>query len=489
MLGFDEMDAVTGSDGMYYVPKLEVSYDRQLMLVSATCCGTEINLTGTTEVDRADYNDFHAFYPDMVLETDEHEFDWCFLKVIPATPISQATSTCAVGSANSLSNTDNDPVQPNSETGHKTESGWVANSVDHDSPSLDIVDQLFSFPSPICSDPENSANLNGSVASRVFALDDKSSPPTRSTSPNPCTPVSVSPPAMDRMVGQRRRQVKGKPTERSLGQNKSKTTYDMDNNEKARSKRISFNKQADAYPLLLDGKRLDKFLSLEYPSHIELDKWAPFAVCRDSGISYPNYYKLFRDVFGGCQVDKRFEQHIAAISRYYVIDMSDVDDYFTDEDLQGHTTNKKPTSLERNFMDFTLSYLFPDGKKLLGILISPIPYFVVRSNHRGSQVGRTGEPLAELAKRPLNMHRLFATAALHQVMRNSASADTRMVNTAKVQSAIAMIWRRVPPKLKALFILLQKESAALHSSIFPDYKYCPHRSNLKRSAEAMDDEE
>ncbi|ODQ73125.1 hypothetical protein LIPSTDRAFT_71473 [Lipomyces starkeyi NRRL Y-11557] len=74
-------------------------------------------------------------------------------------------------------------------------------------------------------------------------------------------------------------------------------------------------------------------------------------------------------------------------------------------------------------------------------------------------------------------------------MRNSASADTRMVNTAKVQSAIAMIWRRVPPELKSLFILMQKESAALHSSIFPDYKYCPHRSKRKRRDDAMDNEE
>ncbi|KAK9239940.1 hypothetical protein V1525DRAFT_396396 [Lipomyces kononenkoae] len=504
MLGFDERGAVTGSDDEYYVPKLEVSYDRQLMLVSATSCGS--GLTGTTDVDVVDYDEFHALYLELALEPDEHEFDWCFLNVIPATPISQATSIFASGSTNSSSTKEfrNGSRDQNSEREHiatgtvqpvETESGSVTNGVDHHSPASEI-DPRFSIPSPADSDPESPARLNGSVPPRASALDDKSLLLTPSASPHHRIPVSVPPapealqePAVDEMVGKRlQHDGKWMLTARALGQNKSKAMYDT-NNKKTRCKRISFNKQADAYPLLLDGDRLDDFLSLEYPSHIEVDKWAPLVVRQDSGPSYPNYCKLFGDVFRSSPLDKRCKEHIAAVSRYYVIDMSDVDDYFTDEDLQGRTTDHKPTSLDRSVMDFTLSYLFPDGKKRLDILVSPIPYFVVRSNNKGSHIGRTGQPLAEVPKRPLNVHRLFATAALHQVMRNSASADARMVNTAKVQSAIAMIWRRLPPKLKSLFMLLQQESAALHSSLFPDYKYCPHRNKPKRKAEAIDNEE
>ncbi|KAK9329812.1 hypothetical protein V1520DRAFT_342212 [Lipomyces starkeyi] len=513
MEGFDQNDTITVSDNMAARPKLEVSDDSSSLFVPATSSSSERNLTRTTAesfIDLVDYDDFLALYPERAMGHDE--FDWCFLSMVSAMPVSQAASSFAVVSDNSFSTeefqddqgdhhsvTDLIAVEPGQPM--ETESSLLRTGVDYASQRSEI-DPSIGVLSPADSDPEGPTSLNVNAhapPTRVSALDEEGLLLTPNASPNNHISASISPasqvlqeaPMVKGMVREYlQHSIRWTPIGFTVCRNKLPTTSNP--TSKGQSKNISFNKRADAYPLLLHGDRLSQFLSVEYPSQLDVDKWAHLVICHDSGPGYPSYCKLFGDVFGNSPLDFQFEKHIAALSRYYVVDMNDVDDYFTDEDLHGPTSpsDGKPISaLGRSFMDFTLAYLFPDGNKKLDILISPIPYLVVRSNCKGSSVGRTGQPLAELPKRPLNVHRLFATAALHQVMRNSASADTRMVNTAKVQSAIAMIWRRVPPELKSLFILMQKESAALHSSIFPDYKYCPHRSKRKRRDDAMDNEE
>ncbi|KAK9376806.1 uncharacterized protein V1513DRAFT_438191 [Lipomyces chichibuensis] len=510
---FDQNDTITVSDNMAALrPKIEVSDGSSSLFVLATSSSSERNLTRTTAesfVDLVDYDDFLALYPERDMGHDE--FDWCFMSMVSAMPVSQAMSSFAVGSDNSFSNKEfqhdqgvhhsaTDLIAVEQGQQMETESSLLRTGVDYTSQRSEI-DPSLGVLSPANSDPESQTSQNVNVhasPTRVSALDEERLLLTPNASPNHHISASISPASQ---VLQEAPMVKGivreylqhnirwTPIGFTVCRNKPPTT--ANSTSKGQSKNISFNKRADAHPLLLRGDRLSQFLSVEYPSQLDVDKWAHLVICHDSGPCYPSYCKLFGDVFGNCPLDFQFEKHIASLSRYYVVDMSDVDDYFTDEDLRGPTspTDGKPISaLSRSFMDFTLAYLFPDGNKKLDILISPIPYLVVRSNCKGPGVGRAGQPLGELPKRPLNVHRLFATAALHQVMRNSARADTRMVNTAKIQSAIAMIWHRVPPKLKSLFILMQKESAALHSSIFPDYKYCPNRSKRKRRDDAIDNE-
>ncbi|KAK9353671.1 hypothetical protein V1523DRAFT_410206 [Lipomyces doorenjongii] len=513
MEGFDQNDTITVSDNMAARPKLEVSDDSSSVFVTATSSSSERNLTRISAesfIDLVDYDDFLALYPERAMGHDD--FDWCFLGMVSAMPVSQTASSFALGSDNSFSTKEFQEDQGDQHSGTdliavdpgqqmETESSLLRAGVGYTCQRSEIDPSLCVL-SPADSEREGPPSLNvnaHALPTRVLALDEERLLLTPNPSPNHHISASISPasqalqeaPMVKGTVREYlQHSIRWTPIGFTVCRNKPPRTSNP--TSKGQSKNISFNKRADAYPLLLHGDRLSQFLSVEYPSQLDVDRWAHLVICHDSGPCYPSYCKLFGDVFGNSPLDLQFEKHIAALSRYYVVDMSHVDDYFTDEDLHApcSPTDGKPISaLGRSFMDFTLAYLFPDGNKRLNILISPIPYLVVRSNHKGSSVGRTGQPLAELPKRPLNVHRLFATAALHQVMRNSASADTRMVNTAKVQSAIAMIWRRVPPELKSLFILMQKESAALHSSIFPDYKYCPHRSKRKRRDDAMDNEE
>ncbi|KAK9245299.1 hypothetical protein V1506DRAFT_538562 [Lipomyces tetrasporus] len=490
----DRIEAITVFDYLTTRAKLELSDDGPMLLVSATSCVSEINSTGATAASFIDLPGCYE-YPTDFLETalEQDEFDWTFLSMVSATPVTQAEFDLADESNHVSRNDLNDSWEPAiiaMEAAVKRDPAAVASTGVDRAAQLTGICPRFSVLSPSPSDHEGS--LNGITPPRESALQEESLLLTPNASPSHRISTPLSPASqtvrnaslVNTTVDERLQpDVRWSP----IRSRRKRSATTKKPKQKGYSRHISFNKRADAHPLLLLGDRLDQFLSVEYPSRIDFDKWAHLIICHDSGPCYPNYCKLFGDVFGNSQLDNRFEKHIAAISRYYVVDMRDVDDDFTDKDLQRSTKDGEMLStLDRSIMDFTLSYLFPDRKKKLEILISPMPYFVVRSNQNGSSVGLQGKRLAESPKRPLNVHRLFATAALHQVMRNSASADARMVSTAKIQSAIAMIWRRIQPELKSLLILMQQESAALHASIFPDYKYSPNRSKQKRKADAME---
>ncbi|KAK9326307.1 hypothetical protein V1517DRAFT_311407 [Lipomyces orientalis] len=490
----DRIETITVFDYLTTAAKLDVSDDGPMLLLSATSSVSEINSTAATATSFIDLSGCYE-YPTDFLENalEQDEFDWTFLSMVSATPAALAESDLADESSHISGDDLNDGSAPAiiamEAAGYRHPAVLASTAVDR-APQLSGIDPRLGVLSPFHSDHESSTSLNGITSPRE--LQQESSLLTPDSSPDHRISTSLSPASQDvqdTSVVNTNVDERLHPDGRwsPIRSRRKKSAKTKKPRQKGYSRHISFNKRADAHPLLLLGDRLDQFLSVEYPSRIDFDKWAHLIIYHDSGRSYPNYCKLFGDVFGTSQLDDRFEKHIAAISRYYVVDMSDVDDDFTDKDLQrSNQDGEMLSTLDRSIMDFTLSYLFPDRKKHLDILLSPIPYFVVRSNQNGSSVGLTGMRLAESPKRPLNVHRLFATAALHQVMRNSASADARMVSTAKIQSAIALIWRRIQPELRSLLILMQQESTALHASIFPDYKYSPNRSKQKRKADAME---